>query len=88
MVIMPNEVVIFCFIESGLVRCLFENGHNAWYLNPYDTHIPMLWYGWGIQKGVTNRTVNMTDIAATLATLLHIQVPNGCIGVTIPEVIK
>lgn len=60
--------------------------HGTW--NPYDTHIPMLWYGWGIQKGVTNRTVNMTDIAATLATLLHIQVPNGCIGVTIPEVIK
>lgn len=60
--------------------------HGTW--NPYDTHIPMLWYGWGIQKGITNRQVNMTDIAATLATLLHIQVPNGCIGVTIPEVLK
>jgi predicted AlkP superfamily pyrophosphatase or phosphodiesterase len=60
--------------------------HGTW--NPYDTHIPLIWYGWGIQKGVTNREVYMTDIAATLATLLHIQMPNACIGKTIEEVIK
>ncbi len=60
--------------------------HGTW--NPYDTHIPMLWYGWGIKKGSTERTVHMTDIAATIASLLHIQMPNGCIGECIPEVIK
>jgi predicted AlkP superfamily pyrophosphatase or phosphodiesterase len=60
--------------------------HGTW--NPYDTHIPLVWYGWGIQKGVTRREVYMTDIAATLATLLHIQMPNACIGKTIEEVLK
>lgn len=60
--------------------------HGTW--NPYDTHIPMIWYGWGIKKGVTYREVHMTDIAATLASLLHIQMPNACIGKAIPEVIK
>lgn len=60
--------------------------HGTW--NPYDTHIPLIWYGWGIEKGVTNREVYMTDIAATLATLLHIQMPNACIGKAIEEVIK
>jgi predicted AlkP superfamily pyrophosphatase or phosphodiesterase len=59
--------------------------HGTW--NPYDSHIPLVWYGWGIQKGQTFRTVHMTDIAATLATLLHIQMPNACIGHCIPEVI-
>ncbi|RYD55027.1 MAG: alkaline phosphatase family protein [Sphingobacteriales bacterium] len=60
--------------------------HGTW--NPYDTHIPLLWYGWGIPKGETYRKVQMTDIAATLAALLHIQQPNGCIGEPIAEILK
>ena len=58
--------------------------HSCW--NPYDTHIPLLWYGWHIPKGETHATVNMTDIAPTLAALLHIQMPNGCVGKVITGV--
>jgi predicted AlkP superfamily pyrophosphatase or phosphodiesterase len=67
----------------------FGNGgttHGLW--NPYDSHIPLLWYGWGIKKGKVMRETYMTDIAPTLAVLLHIQVPNGSIGKTIEEVIR
>ena len=60
--------------------------HGSW--NPYDAHIPLLWYGWHIPKGETNRVVNMTDISATLAAILHIQMPNGCIGKPITEIMK
>ncbi len=60
--------------------------HGSW--NPYDTHIPLLWYGWGVPKGETHTIVNMTDISATLAAMLHIQMPNGCIGKPIVELIK
>ena len=60
--------------------------HGLW--NPYDTHIPLLWYGWGINKGKTNREIYMTDIAPTIAAMLHIQMPNGNIGNVITEVIK
>ncbi|KAA5533571.1 alkaline phosphatase family protein [Taibaiella lutea] len=60
--------------------------HGSW--NPYDAHIPLLWYGWGIPKGETFKTTYMTDIAATLAALLHIQVPNACIGKVIEEIKK
>lgn len=59
--------------------------HGSWY--PYDAHIPLLWYGWHISPGATvNRQVHMTDIAPTLATLLHIQMPSGCIGQPITEI--
>ncbi len=58
--------------------------HGNW--NPYDAHIPLLWYGWHIAKGETSKTVGMTDISATLAALLHIQAPNGCIGKPILEI--
>jgi predicted AlkP superfamily pyrophosphatase or phosphodiesterase len=60
--------------------------HGLW--NPYDSHIPLLWYGWGIKKGKSNREVYMTDIAPTLAALLNIQMPNGCVGKVIEEVLK
>jgi len=60
--------------------------HGLW--NPYDTHIPLLWFGWGIQKGKTIRETSMSDIAPTLATLLRIQMPSGNIGSAIKEVIK
>ncbi|HET8573160.1 MAG TPA: alkaline phosphatase PafA [Edaphocola sp.] len=52
--------------------------HGSW--NPYDTHIPLIWYGWHIHKGETFDRVNMTDIAATLAVMLHIQMPSACVG--------
>jgi len=60
--------------------------HGTW--NPYDTHIPLLFYGWNIKPGKTNRETHMTDIAATLAGMLHIQIPNGCVGHVIEEVGK
>jgi predicted AlkP superfamily pyrophosphatase or phosphodiesterase len=58
--------------------------HSVW--NPYDTHIPLIFMGWNVQHGATNRTTQMTDISATLASLLHIQMPSGCIGNVITEV--
>jgi predicted AlkP superfamily pyrophosphatase or phosphodiesterase len=60
--------------------------HGLW--NPYDAHIPLLFFGWGIGKGKLYRETYMTDIAATLAALLQIQMPNGCVGHVITEVFK
>jgi len=57
--------------------------HGAW--NPYDAHIPLVFMGWNVKPGKTNKTHHMTDIAATLAAMLHIQMPSGCIGEPITE---
>jgi predicted AlkP superfamily pyrophosphatase or phosphodiesterase len=82
--------------RSGDLQILMKTGvmdagktgmsHGVW--NPYDSHIPLLFYGWGIKHGSLNRETYMTDISATIAALLHIQMPSGCIGKVIPEVIK
>lgn len=60
--------------------------HGLW--NPYDAHIPLLWYGWGIKQGKTNRETYMSDIAPTLAALLRIQMPSGNVGMVITEVLR
>jgi len=58
--------------------------HGAW--NPYDSHIPLVFMGWGIKHGNTHRKTAMTDIAPTVSALLHIQQPNGSIGSPIFEI--
>ncbi len=82
--------------RSGDIQLIFKPGymdgkntgttHGLW--NPYDSHIPLLWYGWGVKKGSSHKEVYMTDIAPTLAALLKIQMPNGCVGKVIDEVLK
>lgn len=83
--------------RSGCIQIIMKPGwysghgstgttHGTW--NPYDSHIPLLWYGWGINKGETYSTVSITDIAPTLAALLRIQMPNGCTGKVIEGVLK
>jgi phosphopentomutase len=44
--------------------------------------------GWGVKHGSLTRETHMTDIAATVAALLHIQAPNGSIGHPISVVLK
>ncbi len=60
--------------------------HGSWY--PYDAHIPLVWMGWGIKPGKLYRETYMTDIAATLAAMLKIQMPNGSVGKVIEEMVK
>lgn len=83
--------------HSGVIQIILKPGwydaysktgttHGTW--NPYDAHIPLVFMGWGIPHGHLNRETHMTDIAATVAALLHIQAPNGCIGKPIAEALK
>jgi len=85
--------------RSGVIQIVLK---PAWYsgfsaratgathgtLNPADTRIPLVFMGWGIKQGKSNKSYNMTDIAPTLSSLLHIQEPNGNIGNAITEVMK
>ncbi|MET3115433.1 putative AlkP superfamily pyrophosphatase or phosphodiesterase [Pedobacter sp. CG_S7] len=57
--------------------------HSTWY--PYDSHIPLVFMGWKVKPGKTNKNYYMSDIAATLAAMLHIQMPNGSLGTPITE---
>jgi len=79
---------IFYILKPHHIDAFGNTGttHGLW--NPYDSHIPLLWYGWGIRQGKLTRETYMTDIAPTVAALLRIQQPSGCIGQVIPEVLK
>ncbi|MNQ91660.1 Alkaline phosphatase PhoV precursor [compost metagenome] len=78
---------VYIILDAGWYPSLSPGtGHAAW--NPYDSHIPNLFMGWGVKPGKTNKEYYMTDIAPTVSALLHIQQPSGSIGKVITELIK
>jgi predicted AlkP superfamily pyrophosphatase or phosphodiesterase len=54
----------------------------------YDAHIPLIFYGNGIKKGVSKKKYEITDIAPTIANLLKIEAPNSSTGKIIDEALK
>lgn len=52
--------------------------HGEW--NPYDSHIPLVFFGWNVKHGATTKPTRIVDIAPTVCALLHIQMPNASIG--------
>jgi predicted AlkP superfamily pyrophosphatase or phosphodiesterase len=54
----------------------------------YDSHVPLIWYGWTVNRALVMRKVNMTDIAATLSSLCKVPYPNSCTGEPMPELFR
>ncbi len=54
----------------------------------YDTHVPLVFYGKHIPQGKTFRPIVIPDIAATISALLDMQMPNGCTGNPILEIVE
>jgi predicted AlkP superfamily pyrophosphatase or phosphodiesterase len=77
---------VYVLFDSGWYTSNVGTGHGAW--NPYDSHIPAVFMGWGIKQGKSNQRYYMTDITPTLSALLHIQEPSGSIGNVITELLK
>jgi len=82
--------------RSGDILMVYEPGwiahepvgtsHGSGYA--YDTHVPMLWFGWKIKPGVSSNRHCITDIGPTISNLLDIAWPNGTRGNPIEEVVN
>lgn len=71
------------WIEGGSVQ---GTTHGSPYA--YDTHVPMLFYGFGIKPGSSAVYHPITDIAPTISTILKIMFPSGCTGQPVTESLK
>lgn len=54
----------------------------------YDTHVPLIFCGVGIQPGTYARKVAINDVAPTLAEILGVERPSGSIGNVLNEVLR
>jgi hypothetical protein len=74
--------------EPGWVKYANNEASTHGSIYPYDTHVPVLFYGKGVKKGSTTRYHSITDIAPTLSMLLNISLPNGCTGKPVSEMFE
>ncbi|WP_067147267.1 alkaline phosphatase PafA [Pseudotamlana agarivorans] len=70
------------YISYGKTGSTHGSGLN------YDTHVPLLFFGKGINHGATTERTNITDIAPTMSSLLGISFPNASIGKPLGYVLK
>ncbi|MCC3155775.1 alkaline phosphatase family protein [Hymenobacter sp. 15J16-1T3B] len=85
--------------RSGDVMVVMEPGWLESYSYPvnkgtthgssgaYDTHVPLLFWGWRVPQGESAFPARITDIAPTVARFLHIQEPDGCTGQPLQDVL-
>ena len=52
----------------------------------YDSHVPLVWYGWKIKRKTIYKNVGLEDIAPSISSLLNISFPNGYSGEPIYEI--
>ena len=52
----------------------------------YDTHVPLIWYGWKVKNIRIDRPIEVIDIAPTIAWILKITSPNASVGNPVFEI--
>lgn len=74
-------------LEPGWIE---QNSQTSAYGSPYnyDTHVPLIWYGWNMEQQEIHTPISITHVAPTISKLLNINFPNGSHGEPILEIIK
>ncbi|MCC6600346.1 MAG: alkaline phosphatase family protein [Crocinitomicaceae bacterium] len=70
------------YIEYGLQGTT----HGSPYM--YDSHVPLLFFGYGINQGESFAPHSICDIAPTVAAICKIPPTNACIGEPIMQIVK
>lgn len=61
-------------------------GHNSPY--EYDSHVPLIWYGWTASRASVTRNISLRDIAVTLSDLCKVPLPNAASGEPLQELFR
>ena len=82
--------------RSGDLQLIYQPGwfvglpvgttHGSAYT--YDRQVPCIFYGWGIRRGETRRSISPSDIAPTLSALLRMLPPSGTTGQPVGEALQ
>jgi predicted AlkP superfamily pyrophosphatase or phosphodiesterase len=73
-----GDIMILQQPQWILGRATTGTTHSSLY--NYDTHVPALFFGWGVARGESAEPYNISDIAPTIANILSILEPSGNIG--------
>jgi predicted AlkP superfamily pyrophosphatase or phosphodiesterase len=79
---------VIVILNSGWVEKEgdYVTNHNSPYA--YDSHVPLIWYGWAVNRSTVSRGINIADIAGTLSSLCKIPFPNASTGESLFELFR
>jgi arylsulfatase A-like enzyme len=78
--------IIYMLLPGYIGKRTYGTTHGSAFI--YDTHVPLMLYGNGIQKGSTFQRTKISDIAPTICALLEISNPTGVIGNPVGEALE
>ena len=78
--------VIITLNPGWVEKSDYVTNHNSPY--EYDSHVPLIWYGWTVNRASVTRKVSITDIAPTLSSLCKVPYPNACTGEPLIELMR
>jgi predicted AlkP superfamily pyrophosphatase or phosphodiesterase len=81
-----NGDVLFILKPYYMTRTGDGTTHGTPY--SYDTHVPVIFYGYGIVPGSYSAVSSPSDIAPTLANVLKIEPPSSVVGRVLTEAIR
>jgi predicted AlkP superfamily pyrophosphatase or phosphodiesterase len=78
---------LYIVMQPGWIASTSTTGttHGSGYT--YDTHVPVLFFGYGVKSGSSVLYHSITDIAPTLSIILKIKFPSGCTGQPVAELL-
>jgi predicted AlkP superfamily pyrophosphatase or phosphodiesterase len=79
---------LWIVMEPGWLGSSSFTGTSHGTAYTYDTHVPIIFYGFGVKSGSSVLYHPITDIAPTLSILLKIKFPSGCTGQPVAEVLE
>ncbi|WP_138431509.1 alkaline phosphatase PafA [Fodinibius saliphilus] len=68
---------VYIQLKSGWLDSNYPTGTSHGSPYNYDTHVPLLFYGWNVPQGSTGRKTVIPQIAPTISTMLNIALPSG-----------
>ncbi len=68
---------VYIQLKSGWLDSDYPTGTSHGSPYNYDTHVPLIFYGWNVPEGETSRKTAIPQIAPTISNMLNIPLPSG-----------
>ena len=68
---------VYIQLKSGWLDTDYPTGTSHGSPYNYDTHVPLIFYGWNVPQGETSRKTTIPQIAPTISNMLNIPLPSG-----------
>lgn len=68
---------VYIQLKSGWLDSDYPTGTSHGSPYNYDTHVPLIFYGWNVPEGETSRKTAIPQIAPTISNMLNIGLPSG-----------